>query len=443
MVTHGFLEKLKLERLNYELPEFPVRISWTSDGIRREWEPRIASIEKAWERVERHKESCLTFSSEERLPELIQEMKKINKIVIPLKKEGISQGYGNSIPFTEGRPYRYRVVITDVEKSERWITAYDAMQYNGEWNRDIGSLLGYPPCCIAFFQHIWVNDKYLDTTWPMAANSICEEIEGRQRTFNIPTYNNILLRWLGVRLVSHLPCSLQCKDTRRIASENADYFRILGYRQELEWIEELLSLPITWSALHGIAEVKTPLFRFIARTDATGEEYKVSIEGRTTVKDVDIWTDNGFSSLEVMNKAHENLREITERHVKGKVLDLGCGNGFFLKKLDKVYSHNGVDVSPAKIKKCKEIFPLGKFYASSIFSYEWAAEDYDVIFIALSRIFETKDADLLLEHLRRKAYTVIVYSYDEGINQLPSTHKHLFDRWSTVTEYNRVTVLTT
>ena len=31
---------------------------------------------------------------------------------------------------------------------------------------------------------------------------------------------------------------------------------------------EILSWPVEWSVLHGIAEIKTPIFRVISRSDA-------------------------------------------------------------------------------------------------------------------------------------------------------------------------------
>jgi hypothetical protein len=37
----------------------------------------------------------------------------------------------------------------------------------------------------------------------------------------------------------------------------------------MDWLPEILSWPIEWSALHRIAEIKTPVLKAFTRTDAT------------------------------------------------------------------------------------------------------------------------------------------------------------------------------
>jgi hypothetical protein len=38
---------------------------------------------------------------------------------------------------------------------------------------------------------------------------------------------------------------------------------------EMEWLEDILSWPAEWSALHGIAELKTPILKMTTRAEAT------------------------------------------------------------------------------------------------------------------------------------------------------------------------------
>ena len=47
----------------------------------------------------------------------------------------------------------------------------------------------------------------------------------------------------------------------------------------MDWLEEILSWPASWSALHGIAEVKTPVLKASTRTDATAHEFIVRRHG--------------------------------------------------------------------------------------------------------------------------------------------------------------------
>jgi hypothetical protein len=47
----------------------------------------------------------------------------------------------------------------------------------------------------------------------------------------------------------------------------------------MDWMLEILDWSVQWSALHGIAEIKTPVLKVSARTDATPAEYVVRRPG--------------------------------------------------------------------------------------------------------------------------------------------------------------------
>src|SRR5262249_34440936 len=113
--------------------------------------------------------------------------------------------------------------------------------------RTIGELLGYPVCCTAEFETACGQGKIVDPTW-LAAASPARLVE-----LTPPTATNILLRWVGVRRVPHLPCRFDCAASIRFADRFTEVFQALGFAEELEWIDEMLSWPIEWSALHGIA----------------------------------------------------------------------------------------------------------------------------------------------------------------------------------------------
>ncbi len=52
-----------------------------------------------------------------------------------------------------------------------------------------------------------------------------------------------------------------------------------GYEEEMEWLLEILSWPLEWSCLHGIAEIKTPVLKVSTTTDATASKYVVRVQG--------------------------------------------------------------------------------------------------------------------------------------------------------------------
>jgi hypothetical protein len=47
----------------------------------------------------------------------------------------------------------------------------------------------------------------------------------------------------------------------------------------MEWLTEILTWPVEWSALHGIAEIKTPVLKVSTNTDATALKYVVQRKG--------------------------------------------------------------------------------------------------------------------------------------------------------------------
>ena len=96
---------------------------------------------------------------------------------------------------------------------------------------------------------------------------------------------NILWRWLGVRAVPHLPCRFDCGETIQFAERLLLVAERAGFTDEVNWIREILSWPVEWSALHGIAEVKTPILRLSTRTDATASKYVIRWTGTSYPQD--------------------------------------------------------------------------------------------------------------------------------------------------------------
>jgi hypothetical protein len=88
-------------------------------------------------------------------------------------------------------------------------------------------------------------------------------------------YANILLRWLGVRGVPHLPCSFSCEASQRLGERFFDLALRLGFEPEARDLREMLEWPAEWSVLHGIATIKTPVLTIVASSDATAEKHVV------------------------------------------------------------------------------------------------------------------------------------------------------------------------
>ena len=271
-----------MERLDFTLPEF-TRVSWTSDAARRTWEPKLARIAGAWPEIE-----CQSIASGIRpcgivtLPpgEFLSRARRWAKLglsTVPLEVGGrpLDPFSGTFAQVESEPPFMFRLVVA----GPRDITAFlDAM--DADDHREMGRLLGHPPCCHDFFKRVWVDQGLEDTTWPMAlATAVPAGKAGRTVEVSGPPQANILWRWLGIRAVPHLPCRFDCEATTALADKFLEAARGAGYGQEVAWLLEVLAWPIEWSALHGIAEIKTPVLMVSTRTDATGHKYVVKRPG--------------------------------------------------------------------------------------------------------------------------------------------------------------------
>ena len=118
----------------------------------------------------------------------------------------------------------------------------------------------------------------IDTTLDMALAGPFAD-----RTFDIAhpaaPFCNTLWRRLGMRAVAHLPCGFDCAPSLAVGRALWEIADHAGYGAEREWLEEILSWPASWSALHGIAEVKTPVMKIAMRTDHTDQKWSILWNG--------------------------------------------------------------------------------------------------------------------------------------------------------------------
>lgn len=460
-------------QLDFRLPDF-TRYSWVSDRARATWEPRIGQILECWLEIEWKsvaedlRKCTLRVLSPEALVEVAPTMAKLGLAVLPLKQQGVStQPYSNTeTAYQPGAPFVYHAVIGKPTYAAEFQAAYHA------GNQDtIGQLLGYPDCCRRFFQRVWVDEQRIDTTWSMAINTQIGERDGLLCKVGGSHLGNILLRWLGIRAVPHLPCAFDCESTNAQATSYIDLGRRLGFEMEMGWLEEMLAWPVEWTALHGIAEIKTPVVKIASRTDATAEKCVVQrpgtsypVEGaqglvfpyqqpiRLTISDsrsfqrglehvlpktngtggMSDWyyRDNGFLTLQDMNLSHQPILELvksTLHEVPANVLDLGCGNGALLKKIradNEQVIPFGIDRNSIGIAHAHELLPehIGNFVVGDIFDSDelWASDRrYALVILMPGRLLEasSQQAEFLLTQIRSHCDTLVVYAYDDWLTQ--------------------------
>jgi Methyltransferase domain len=270
-----------MERLSFALPEFS-RVSWVSDEARDAWQPRLEAIIGAWSEIEWRSIAAGVRACAVRMPgpsEFVSEGQRWAEAGLsglPIEMIGETSGYSAATPQAVlGAPFRFRTVVGSPGDLVTFKRAWDV----GD-QEVIGTMLGYPPCCREFFRDVWVELGMIDTTWPMAAATGDAKVEAGTIDVSGPPECNILWRWMGVRAVPHLPCRFDCEVTVGLAGQLIEVGRSAGFGQEMEWLLEILSWPVEWSALHGIAEIKTPILKVSASTDATPRTYVVRRHGQ-------------------------------------------------------------------------------------------------------------------------------------------------------------------
>ncbi|MCC7207978.1 MAG: class I SAM-dependent methyltransferase [Anaerolineae bacterium] len=460
-----------MQRLNFQLPDF-TRLMWTSDEARAVWEPRLRRIVDAWLDIEwlavaaGVRKCGLTSVSPGEFVAKGGGWARHGLSALPVAIQGAANyAYASTTPKAEpGQPFVFRVVVGTPEDVAAFQAAYDASD-----DATMGQLLNYPPCCRAFFQDVWVRQQMIDTTWPMAAASPGEPGHGDAcLELNGPPEANILWRWVGVRAAPHLPCSFQCAETVARARQFMAVGRDAGLGLEMDWLLDILSWPVEWSALHGIAEVKTPVLKVSTRTDATPTRYTVRFAGSAYPAEGAVgvafpfrqpkrrhvtasrsfqrglknplepeaalpdWyaLDNGFSSRFIMDHAHRPLVELAVSALGssgGTVLDLGCGNAALLKKLHEAnpaITPFGIDVDAQRLDHARELLPefAANFWHGDLFDDEpaWqAGVGFDLVLLMPGRLLETDPdrAARLRQRIRERSRHVLVYAYGEWLTR--------------------------
>jgi len=168
-----------MERLDFKLPEFS-RFIWVSEEAKNVWLSRFQHISVAWELVERFsvisgvRQAALQTVTPDALIPLSNWATSHGLVVVPLARQGVSDGYQNAtVEYSEGNPWTYRVVICTPQYARDFVEAWNVGNDNV-----IGTLLGFPGCCREFYKWSWVEGNWRDVALTSAigksaAKSLC------------------------------------------------------------------------------------------------------------------------------------------------------------------------------------------------------------------------------------------------------------------------------
>lgn len=275
--------------MDFALPDFLRRV-WVSDVARANWQPRIDRIVDAWREIEwrsvvEHVRPCVLCTiPADRWDDLHSRSSKAGLSIEPLMvKRTAGTGPGG---LSESPELSMRAVIGARKDTKRFARAWSGGDIAG-----VGSLLGYPECCCAFFAETMLRQERPELLWAVAtytskagSDGRCVEIDGRSGT-------NIFWRYLGVKAVPHIPCKFDCVASLRLARQLADIGAAAGFAEEMEWASQILRWPLEWSMLHGIAEMKTPILKVCTNAVATSSKYAIRWLG-------DLYPEDGAQGVE-------------------------------------------------------------------------------------------------------------------------------------------------
>lgn len=256
------LEGGKVSRmvLNPRLNPYPyARTLWVTEEARNYWKPKIDAASAAFHKLETltvfHgvRRVFTTHFSPENLVDGMKELAKKGLVFLPLHRVGTYTGFAHYHPPVEpGKPWTYYGVVGKLSDALEFAVATEVGDHKA-----MGELLGYPGCCTEAFNTVW-RAGYIDPIW-QAGEASYEEAPERFEVFEPenrfmrlkPVPESLpVLRYIGIRLVSHIPHSLTCEASikvaegiREVAKEEGLYYGALEYADEIFRLEHRVVRP--------------------------------------------------------------------------------------------------------------------------------------------------------------------------------------------------------
>jgi hypothetical protein len=270
---------------NLEINPFTSTI-WVSEKARKTWQHIIYDCSEMVQRLE-----LLSVMEDQRLcawrtipveqiTVFTTECMKLGLNVYPIKNVGRwNDGFSHKTPqVIPGKPISsYCIISKSIEAAKGFEEAHNRGDHITQ-----AHYLGFPECCAKFFGEIW--PKYVDPIWQIATNDskyyhphlpvnkIIENLYYSKLT-------NPILRYIGLRIGFHIPCSFNCSKTTKIAEERLSLCKSKKDKETSKLLIALLSMPMEWNAYRGILQIKTPIFYLKTNTLPCKERHIVRLHG--------------------------------------------------------------------------------------------------------------------------------------------------------------------
>lgn len=279
-----------MKKIALDLVPF-TRLIWKNKEAKEEWEPKINQASRLynvteWKMVSEGLRKCGTVHiNKNNFEGMLERLEKDQMFFKPITRTAKYQGFSHK--HITPRPDEDYDVYGVICKNKGDCDAFVKWSGSGsvEIHNEIAKLLKYPDCCSKMFTTRWNNgiiDPMFEAGLGMRKIEYLEE-DGKEiiNLDNVPIEGNQMLRYFGLRITSHLPCSFDCPKTKEVAK---DWIKVMK-KTDLEgykYLKELLSLSFSWNAYYGIVQLDNSIFRGITTTgfDKTKRIINVGEYGR-------------------------------------------------------------------------------------------------------------------------------------------------------------------
>ncbi|NTU73542.1 radical SAM protein, partial [Candidatus Roizmanbacteria bacterium] len=259
------------EKHHFVMPKF-VRHAFVGKEQKEIWEPRMAAIRSALGCV------GVLAVAKERVP--VSVVRVAPSDVLRIHNLAASHNLHAHLLSPETHARVERLVIGREKNIIAYLHALDIAVSGTAKGFDafdtIADLRGIPECCqssckelpdYGLFEPVWRRDlnKYPSDLFYLTCSPML----------------NPLLHHIGYDLLGYQPRAISCEKSKSRVEKYLDLGRESGFSQEIDWLEEMLDWPMEWSSLHGIAEVKTGVFRIAYATKYTSDRVTIHYHGRT------------------------------------------------------------------------------------------------------------------------------------------------------------------
>jgi siroheme synthase len=259
-------------------------VGWASAQARDEWAASLSRIREVvreiqWRSVAHGVRSCALLAGQDAEDVSLRAVSAAHGLSCcdVTESDNITSCHWLTEAAVERVPNRRGMVIGQERALREFLSAWHERD-----DAAVDRMLGVPACCAQTYRELCGDGDVLDPTWPYAARS---NPDVATNTITVSSggarvnATNTLWRWIGLRAVPYFPCSYECPATADLARTLEHIAEEAGIAHEWSRLMTVLSWPCEWTALHGIAEIRTPILKFRTATDATAGKYVVRWAG--------------------------------------------------------------------------------------------------------------------------------------------------------------------